>query len=487
MSFTIAIAVFGIVAQNQQGLVNEYPGNGKYEPEPEMSSKLKKSSDDPTKNLISASTYGFAAAGSVGLEDMSTGTTLLVGPDLDDNASVVSTVTYSGTGTVTSPMSNLALQSNQGFTIDPSSNPIPVTSLRVFGGNINNANKIIVGSGGATAATVQIGNTTTPTPAGVFNSTPTFNPGSGGIVFSYLRTASPRSIGPEIPESRAITTLTFDENDPANTHTLAGGDLTVTGTLNLTNGRVITNSSNVLVHSGTVARTAAFIDGPLRRELSTSGAYTFHVGDGVYSPATMTATAVNGTSSLTIEAIDSVMPGMNSSTSLSRHWKIIEAGDITADLQFTYGADAVDVNGNEADYRVYKRDAGSNLTNMCPSAPCVNTGSNIAGPVTGVTDFAELWSAGEIQAPPSTDLQFSGKVLTANGLPIRGAVVVLSGGDLPASRLYVTNTFGYFVFTGLTQGQAYTYTTTERRYAFTPSSGTITMNNNVNGFTIIAN
>ena len=166
-------------------------------------------------------------------------------------------VTYNDTGGVTVPLTNLAVQTDGGnFTIDPATSGINVNAVRLFRGNIVNANELTIGSGGATTATVQIGNTTTPTLAGTFDTTPTFNPGTGGIVFSYLRTGGNRIIGPEIPVSRTINNVTFDDNAASRTFTLAGGNLTVIGTMILTNGIVVTNTANTLFHNGaTVTRT----------------------------------------------------------------------------------------------------------------------------------------------------------------------------------------------------------------------------------------
>ncbi|HMT09231.1 MAG TPA: fibronectin type III domain-containing protein, partial [Pyrinomonadaceae bacterium] len=93
------------------------------------------------------------------------------------------TVTYTGTGSVPAPMPNLAVQADGGnFTIDAATSGITANSVRLFSGNIVNANELTIGNGGTTAATVQMGNTTTATNVGTFDTTPTFNPGTGGII-----------------------------------------------------------------------------------------------------------------------------------------------------------------------------------------------------------------------------------------------------------------------------------------------------------------
>jgi len=148
-------------------------------------------------------------------------------------------VLYTGSGVVTAPMSNFEMDADQGLTIDPASSNITANAVRLVSGSIINSNKLIIGNGGATTSTVQIGNQTTPTAAGTFDSAPTFNPGTGGITMSYLRTTTSRTTGPEVPSSRTITTFTYDDNDITHTLTLAGGDLTLSNTataLTMTNG-----------------------------------------------------------------------------------------------------------------------------------------------------------------------------------------------------------------------------------------------------------
>ncbi|MBP9935338.1 MAG: hypothetical protein KBF52_06170, partial [Pyrinomonadaceae bacterium] len=301
-------------------------------------------------------------------------------------------VTYTGSGSVTAPLSALGIQSTLGFTIDPASSNIPANAVRLFAGNVINSSKLTVGNGGTTTSTVQIGNTTTPTAAGTFDSQMTFNPGSGGITVSYLRTTASRVTGGEIPATRSITNLTFDDNDITHNLAVAGGDLTVTGTMTLTNGVIVTGA-NTLIHNGTASRTTGYVGGQLARDYTAASAYTYFVGDNGFSPVSVSATAVGSPTSLKVQAVDSTLAGFLPGQSLSRYWNLTETGDITANLSFTYDIDAADVNGSEADYRVFKREAGVN-TNLCISGPCVNSATNTLGPVVGVTDFSS-WTGAE--------------------------------------------------------------------------------------------
>lgn len=149
--------------------------------------------------------------------------------------------TYSGAGTFTAPLNSFDLDNPLGLTFS-TTNQVPTTRIILFSGSFTNSNKFTLGNGGATTGTVQIGNTTTPTAAGTFDLAPTFNLGTGGEVISYLRTTNAYTTGPEITGSRILTALTYDDNDPSHSLTLSGGNLS-TGTLTLTNGKIITTSS----------------------------------------------------------------------------------------------------------------------------------------------------------------------------------------------------------------------------------------------------
>jgi hypothetical protein len=298
---------------------------------------------------------------------------------------------YTGSGTVTAPLTALAIQANQGFTIDASSTGMTALAVRLFFGSLINANKLTVGNGGTTTATVQIGNTTTPTTAGTFDSTPTFNPGSGGIVFSYLRTGGSRTIGPEMAPTRIINNLTYDDNAGGRTLTLAGGNLTVNSTLALTNGVIVTDAANILKANGTTTRSTGFVDGPLARDITVTGAFTYHVGDGIgYSPVAVNTTA--GTGSLTIQAIATAQPNIpNPSKALSRHWKLAGTG-ITSDLTFNY-LDPADVpaTATEANFVIVKYDGS-----FTQPGGTVDTTANTAT-ITGVTSFSD-WTLAEPSA-----------------------------------------------------------------------------------------
>lgn len=313
--------------------------------------------------------------------------------------------TYTGTGVVTAPVTNFAIQADMGLTIDPAVSNIVVTAIRLFSGSLTNANKITLGNGGATTGTVQIGNTTTPTAAGSFDVPFTFNLGTGGQVLSYLRTTAARTTGPEINPTRIATSLTYDDNDASHNLTIAGGDLTLSATgtaLTMTNGRIITGVNNLILSSGsaTVTRTNGYVDGNLRKTYAAAANKNFEVGTANgFSPVAVNVTAGTFPATFTAKAVQGPQPNFLSPThALQRYWTLTEGGDVTADLTFTY-LDPTDIPGtaNESLFVIFKHDGMFTMP-----GGTVNTAANTAT-ITGVTSFSD-WTLAEPGAPTDVHL-----------------------------------------------------------------------------------
>ena len=302
-------------------------------------------------------------------------------------------MTYGGGGvfgTAAVPFGGVGISAN-GLGSTTVNSPIFVNRINLFSGGFVNSNQITLGAGAATTTVVQVGNSTTPTAAGTFDVSPIYNTGTGGHIVLHLRTTTlNRPTGFEINPSRTLVTWTIDNDAVGGTYTVAGGDITLTGVLTLTNG-VVATGANTITHNGTAARTNGYVNGNLARSFTATGAYTYHVGQNGYSPVAASITALGtNPSTLSVRPTDGTLPGLILATSVSRYWSLAESGDLTADIGFTY-LDA-DINGNEADYRVYKSVLGT-ITNMCSGGPCVNAGTNTAS-VTGITDFSD-WGVGE--------------------------------------------------------------------------------------------
>ena len=302
-------------------------------------------------------------------------------------------MTYVGTGVMGSagaPFTGVGISANSPSGDNTTINaPIFVNRVNFFNGGFTNSGLLTLGGGGATTAIVQMGNSTTPSNAGGFDVSPAFDLGTGGQIMLYLRQTTPRVSGPEINPTRTLSTLTIDENNPAHSVTLSGGDLAVTAIANLTNGRLITGANTLSTGTVAVARTNGYVDGNLRRTATAVGALTFDVGSvNGYSPVAFNVTAGTLPADITASAVQATAPGfMPPELAIGRHWSL-DATDITADLTFSY-LDPTDLGMlDETGLRVYRGVAGvySDLGGT------INDVANTAT-IADVTTFSE-WTLG---------------------------------------------------------------------------------------------
>lgn len=113
-----------------------------------------------------------------------------------------------------------------------------------------------------------------------------------------------------------------------------GNSQTVSGTLTLTNGLVNTGIHTLTMGaSGTIsgASSSRHINGKLANVYSGTGSKTFPTGkSGNYRPVTLAYTILSGTSTVTVEQIESVLPGtLPAGTTIfnTRHWQVTQTGD----------------------------------------------------------------------------------------------------------------------------------------------------------------
>lgn len=299
---------------------------------------------------------------------------LFVGPNLTNNGTVTHNgassnfvifdegaaipAVISGTGTFTTPITALGIQNSISLT---TSNQITSNAIRLFSGNITGAGKLTLGTGGATTGVMQFGNTTTPTAAGTYDEAPTFNLGTGGQVISYLRTGASRVTGPEINPTRQLTSMSFDDNDPSHTLTIANGDLTLTSAataLTLTNGRVITGPNDIIVSTGAVARTNGFIEGGLRLPFATSGSKTFPLGTATgFAPVDVNVTT-GAPGDVLVRELAGAAPGLGIAAAVPRFWDIDMSG-LTGDVTAAY-LDPEDLGAvTEANLGLFTDDGGT--------------------------------------------------------------------------------------------------------------------------------
>lgn len=243
--------------------------------------------------------------------------------------------TYTGIGTVTPLLQSFEVDNGLGVTIDPTVANIQVARINMFSGNITNTDKLTLGNGGTSSGIIQYGNATTPTAAGNFDVSPTFNIGSGGLNIFYLRENNARSTGFEINPTRTLNNITIDNN--INALTVAGGTISVGGTLNLTNGKVNTSVTNLITVTNTTAAAVvggnanSYINGPFERTLPASLAsgsnYNFPIGKSTYTAFEMVNPTTNagGTVVIRAESFDGSSngtPGIGmSSLNSNRYWQ----------------------------------------------------------------------------------------------------------------------------------------------------------------------
>lgn len=283
------------------------------------------------------------------------------------------------------------------------------------------------------------------------------------------------------------------------------GDVTFTGTLNLT-GQIDTGANTLTLScTASVAGQTAnnYVIGNLKRDFCSSGAYLFPVGTtpngsaltggedskdgtsepegfiGEYSP--MTATLNAGTtfpSSLTVNVVDTWLPNLGQTSSISRYWNVTETGTVNADMLFQYLPE--DVYGDEPNYKPFKYD-GVNTTQQPGS---INAAAN-QFTATAVESFSG-WAAG-VRVINAAEATISGRVTTAGGNGIRNATVRLTGGNLTEPRIVQTGAFGIYHFGNLQVGQTYVLEVGAKRFRFSNPSQVIALQDDLTNVDFVAN
>lgn len=146
----------------------------------------------------------------------------------------------------------------------------------------------------------------------------------------------------------AATTFSNLTINNSNGVTLSGVNATVSGSLNLALGRFITGTS-VLISTGTVSRTSGFVEGNLRKTISSgSPSATFEVGTNtIYSPVDVVFTGVSATGTLTASSIAGDHPDINGSNieplkSINRYWSLTNNGITFTSYSSTFSFDPTD-------------------------------------------------------------------------------------------------------------------------------------------------
>ena len=282
-------------------------------------------------------------------------------------------------------------------------------------------------------------------------------------------------------------------NVQAGTNNTLGGNVTVTGNLTLT-GTVTTGANTLTIGCGATVTGAGgynYVVGNVKKNFCATGSFTFPVGTtpdnslGVapaeYSPMTANITTLNvNPSSLTVSVTDAFLPGIIQSSAVSRYWTVDETGDLVADMTFQY-IDPLDVNGNEANYKVFRRSGGF-TTEIVPNSnnPAANTAT-----VFNVSNFSD-WGIGA-SVPLAASVNVGGRVTTFDGVTGLPRVrVTINGSTLTEPRTITTTPFGYYQFEDLPVG-TYVLTVESKQYIFTVPTRVVTAEDNITGEDFIAN
>jgi hypothetical protein len=86
--------------------------------------------------------------------------------------------------------------------------------------------------------------------------------------------------------------------------------------------------------------------------------------------------------------------------------------------------------------------------------------------IDGVQGFSS-WTLGSLLAPTAAPVNVSGRVTTAGGHAIRGAVVTITD-DNGNSQSTITSSFGYYQFGNVAAGKTYVLSASAKRYNFSP-------------------
>lgn len=270
---------------------------------------------------------------------------------------------------------------------------------------LNYHNLTLSGSRGANSITLS----GTVSVGGAFSPTATFSSGSYVTTGSTVAFVGGSQTVPNIP---GVGYAGLNINQATGSATMAE-PVTVTGTLTLTAGKLITSSHNLTIgQSGSISVTSPsgtkMIDlaggGAVIKEFNAPSGVSFlyPIGTGSgYTPANLANFSATGTGSVTVNVYNINSPSVaDPLVAMDRYWNVSVSGlTITnVDPSFTYLAS--DVVGSEGSY--VARRFGGGVWN--------NVGASIVSRVisaTGLTTLAGEWTAGEPAAFVVVTIYFS--------------------------------------------------------------------------------
>lgn len=150
-----------------------------------------------------------------------------------------------------------------------------------------------------------------------------------------------------------------------------------------------------------------------------------------------------------------------------------------------------DVTGTDPQLGALGNNGGTTNTHLpANTSPVTNTipnGTNDCGTTITTSQNAVIRpqqtscekGAAERLAPLAANASISGRVAAADGIGIRNAVIVVTGGTLAQPLQIRTSVFGYYSIQDLEVGQTYVLTVNSKRFTFTNPSRVITLAENL--------
>jgi hypothetical protein len=227
--------------------------------------------------------------------------------------------------------------------------------------------------------------------------------------------------------SPSFTALTINNSNDV---TLSIATATVSTTLNLTSGRLITGTNVVDVGTGAVNRASGFVEGNLRKTMPVgTTTKTFEVGTNTeYTPASLTTTSVTTQGSLTVRSNSGDHPEINSgliepNNTVNRYWSVtntgivfsaFSTGQISAIFNFV-GTDKDAAVDNSAIIKWYNNTsltwAGTNqFDELTEQNPVMTVSTNV---ITTVSNFAVL-NPTQLPTGQRVDFQIGEKIDPTN-------------------------------------------------------------------------
>jgi len=267
--------------------------------------------------------------------------------------------------------------------------------------------------------------------AGTFTSSQTLilasTPVNGGVPVAATTAQTINGIGTyrnlAASPTAKFSNITFNNSTTGAAVTFGIGDVTLTGTATLTSGIIDVgnnNSFNFVSTSSAVSggSPTAFVliqgTGQMKKDLSGSTNFTFHVGENTgtteYSPASLNFTALSPASTIGVRPVDGATattghPNLNDvdaqSDYISRWWQVSNSAATTYTYTGTFTYLPADVNGDEATIKVNLWN-GSSPWKQAISAAAANVMTistaltQATGPLSATADFTGRVKGGTI-------------------------------------------------------------------------------------------